>query len=97
MRDGLQKRKNNRSCTGATGKEQQDTLIQTESEEKEMQEEQTVDAITDDDVKEAAEVLRKYHAGKKNLENTIVENEEWWRLRHWDYARKEQEEEAEKE
>ena len=21
---------------------------------------------------------------------------EWWRLRHWDYARKEQEEEAEK-
>ena len=77
-------------------KEQQDTLIQTESEEKEMQEERTVDAITDDDVKEAAEVLRKYHAGKKNLENTIVENEEWWRLRHWDYARKEQEEEAEK-
>ena len=72
-------------------KEQQDTLIQTESEEKEIPEERTVDVITDDDVKEAAEVLRKYHAGKKNLENTIVENEEWWRLRHWDYARKEQE------
>lgn len=40
--------------------------------------------IGEDEVNEALEVLKKYKAGKSSLENKIVENEQWFRLRHWD-------------
>lgn len=39
-------------------------------------------------VMKAREILMKYKAGKKNLEEKIVENEQWWKLRHWEQARK---------
>ena len=35
-------------------------------------------------VAKAAETLKKYKDGKKNLEDRIVEEEQWWQLRHWD-------------
>ena len=35
-------------------------------------------------IEKAAETLKKYKDGKKNLEDRIVEEEQWWRLRHWD-------------
>ena len=35
-------------------------------------------------VEKAAETLKKYKDGKKNLEERIVEEEQWWKLRHWD-------------
>ena len=35
-------------------------------------------------VEKAAETLKKYKDGKKNLEDRIVEEEQWWKLRHWD-------------
>ena len=35
-------------------------------------------------IEQAAETLRKYKDGKKNLEERIVEEEQWWKLRHWD-------------
>ena len=38
--------------------------------------------ITNDTVREAAAVLEKYKGGKASLEARIIENEEWWRLRH---------------
>ena len=34
-------------------------------------------------IEKAAETLKKYKDGKKNLEDRIVE-EQWWKLRHWD-------------
>lgn len=39
--------------------------------------------ITNDDVRRAAEILQRYKAGKSSHENRIIENEEWWRLRHY--------------
>ena len=36
-------------------------------------------------IREALETLRRYKAGKANLERRIVENEEFWKLRHWDH------------
>lgn len=30
-------------------------------------------------------ILQKYKEGKSNLESKIVENEQFWKLRHWDY------------
>ena len=35
-------------------------------------------------VQKAAETLRQYKEGKRNLEDRIVEEEQWWKLRHWD-------------
>ena len=39
--------------------------------------------IGKEDVLKASLILQKYRSGKKNLENKIVENEQWYRLRHW--------------
>ena len=38
-------------------------------------------------IKKAVETLKKYKAGKSNLEKRIVEEEQWWKLRHWDIVR----------
>ena len=36
-----------------------------------------------DEVRKAADTLKKYKAGKASLENRIIKNEEFWKLRHW--------------
>lgn len=41
-------------------------------------------AIGTDQIRAAAETLKKYKQGKQNLEQRIIENEQWWKLRHWD-------------
>ena len=35
-------------------------------------------------IQKAAETLTKYKNGKRKLEDRIVEEEQWWKLRHWD-------------
>ncbi len=35
----------------------------------------------------AMDTLRRYKAGKANLDRRIVENEQRWKLRHWDYMK----------
>ncbi|MBR2410151.1 MAG: hypothetical protein IKB08_00340 [Clostridia bacterium] len=39
--------------------------------------------ITQDSIREATVVLQKYKEGKANLDNKIIDNEEWYRLLHW--------------
>lgn len=39
-------------------------------------------------ITEAADILRKYKDGKQNLERRITEEEQWWKLRHWDVVSK---------
>lgn len=53
--------------------------------------------ITQETVALAEETLRKYKDGKANLENRIIENEQWWKLRHWETIRKKQAKGANKE
>ena len=36
----------------------------------------------------AREILRRYKQGKANLENRIVENEQWYKMRHWECMRR---------
>ena len=43
----------------------------------------------------ARQTLQKYKAGKANLERRIVENEQWYKLRHWQCMRKTKEREVE--
>lgn len=54
-----------------------------------LEQEQAKPKITSKEVAQARETLMKYKEGKKNLENKIVENEQWWKLRHWEQARDE--------
>lgn len=42
-----------------------------------------VGRIGAEEVTEALNILQEYKRGKANLENRIVANEEWYRLRHW--------------
>lgn len=35
-------------------------------------------------VQKATQTLQRYKNGKANLENRIIENEKWYKLRHWD-------------
>lgn len=38
-----------------------------------------------DAVRRATQIMQSYKQGKANLENKIIENEQWWKLRHWEY------------
>ncbi|MCD8036975.1 MAG: hypothetical protein LUE88_06340 [Clostridiales bacterium] len=44
-------------------------------------------AVGENELKEANTILRKYKAGKTALEQKIIENEQWWKLRHWRYIK----------
>ena len=39
-------------------------------------------------VREAANILNSYKRAKTNLEKRIIENDKWWKMRHWDLIRK---------
>lgn len=41
-------------------------------------------AIGLNEIKNAQEIFRKYKEGKKTLENRIISNEKWWKMRHWE-------------
>lgn len=43
--------------------------------------------IGQEQIRTARETLQKYKAGKANLEARIIENEQWWKLRHWEQIR----------
>lgn len=43
--------------------------------------------IGEKEIAKAVEILQKYKEGKTNLEKMIVENEQWYKLRHWDIVR----------
>lgn len=44
---------------------------------------------------EATQILKDYKTGKSNLENKIIENEKWYRLRHWECMRKKEKQQVE--
>lgn len=43
--------------------------------------------IGKEEVQKAQQTLNKYKEGKKNLETRIVDNEKWYKLRHWECMR----------
>lgn len=52
-------------------------------EEMQQYEKEKLTNLTEDDVKKAAETLKKYKEGKDRFDRKIRANEEWWKLRHW--------------
>ena len=55
----------------------------------------SVQPIGREQILEAQLTLQRYKAGKKNLEDRIVENEQWYKLRHWECMRKSSAQEVE--
>ena len=41
--------------------------------------------IGEETLRKANAILRKYKSGKTSLEQKVIENEQWWKLRHWRY------------
>lgn len=48
----------------------------------------SLNTITDEDVKEAIDILNKYKAQKANLDSKIVSNMEWWKGRYHNHTDK---------
>lgn len=46
--------------------------------------------IGKEQIRKASEILRKYKQGKAKLEERIVRNEKWWKMRHWDLMKSEE-------
>ncbi len=44
--------------------------------------------ITEEDIHQAEQTLAEYKAGKSRLEARIIENEQWYKLRHWDLIKR---------
>ena len=42
-------------------------------------------AMTKERLREAVQTLEKYKAGKANFERRVIENEQWWKMRHWEH------------
>lgn len=51
--------------------------------------------IGENQIHEAQQILQRYKQGKSNLERRIVENEQWYKLRHWENMRKSKTQEVE--
>lgn len=41
-----------------------------------------------EEVRKAADILKKYKQGKANLEKRIIDNEQFWKMRHWEQMAK---------
>lgn len=50
--------------------------------------EQKENIITKRDILAAGEILREYKNAKTSLEQRIIEEEQWWKLRHWEVLRR---------
>ena len=64
--------------------EQEMAMLQRTAEYKQMQA-QMPPKIGVEQIRKASEILQKYKAGKANLEKKIIANEQYWKLRQWDY------------
>ena len=64
--------------------EQEVAMLQRKAEYKQMQA-QMKPKIDEKVIRKASETLRKYKEGKSRLEQKIIANEEFWKLRQWNY------------
>lgn len=43
--------------------------------------------IGQEEIDKALKVFEMYKVGKSNLESRVIENEQWWKMRHWEQLR----------
>ncbi len=51
-------------------------------------EKEAFEMFGEEKIKEGRELLEKYQNGKKMLDKRIVDNEQWYKMRHWEQLRK---------
>lgn len=73
---------------GIPGLDLQDVQLTSEQEAQLLLQPENKVVIGQNEIREAAEILQKYKQGKTNLEARIVEDEEWYKLRHWEVLNK---------
>lgn len=59
-----------------------------------MTDQGTIGPIGSEEVREARFTLNQYRQGKANLDSRIIENEQWYKLRHWEQIRNKSYQEA---
>ena len=45
--------------------------------------------IGEDEIRNAIQTLNDYKAKKQNFDKRVIDNEEWWKMRHWNSIRSE--------
>ena len=45
--------------------------------------------IGEEKIRKAMQILSDYKSAKQNLDSRVIENEEWWKMRHWNNIRSE--------
>jgi len=73
---------------GIPGLDLQDVQLTSEQEAQLLLQPENKVVIGQNEIREAAEILQKYKQGKTNLEARIIEDEEWYKLRHWEVLNK---------
>lgn len=68
-------------------KENKNQINYLKEKEQESQFNQSINTITKEDIEKASEILNKYKEGKTNLEARIIDNEQWFKMRHWEQMR----------
>ena len=58
------------------------------SDRERMVSEVAVQPIGRKEIMEATAIMLKYKNGKANTERRIIENEQWWKRRHWEEIRR---------
>lgn len=72
----------------ANARAQQEMAMLERHEEYKQMKAQEKKKIGADEIAKASAILRKYKEGKEHLEQKIIKNEEFWKLRQWNYMRK---------
>lgn len=60
--------------------------------EKTVNIDRSINTITKEDIEKATEILNKYKEGKANLEKRIIDNEQWFKMRHLEARKNESDE-----
>ena len=60
-----------------------DTAAETGGMEQMITAQAAMQPVGEQQIKKAMETLRKYKTGKANLEARVIDDEQWWKLRHW--------------
>lgn len=50
-------------------------------------EQRKMEKIGEEEVAKAQKLFEDYKKGKTNLDSRVIENEEWWKMRHWEQIR----------
>ena len=61
--------------------------VETEAQEVKEKQPAKQSIVGENEIQKAIQTLSEYKKGKANFDKRVVENEEWWKMRHWNQIR----------